>query len=303
MTTREQRSRATHGSAHLFCVTVKSAVSESDMRFLDSVDLSDVQKREVLAYLTVLWTHHSTALEGNSLTEEDTRLVLEEGATIAGKPIKDHEEVVGHVKALDVMDEICDRSLRFLTIEDLHRLHTLIVGEKAISSLHPVGAWKRLANGVQVRTEDGGMTFLDFSSPEHVDELMAEWLKETNAVLRAGVDIQDAPDIYAKIHLGFTQVHPYWDGNGRMARIVSNIPLLAFGLPPLLVEREHRAEYLTSLGEYGLSIPPLSPELGVWPKEGHSASFYAFCKQSYERTAAIIQKAVDAAREGETSEK
>ena len=260
------------------------------MRFLEGMDLSDGQKRQVLAQLRVLWTHNSTALEGNSLTEGDTRMVLEEGITISGKPIKDHEEVVGHVRALDVMDEICDRSPRFLTIEDLHRLHTLIVGEKAISSLHPVGAWKRLANGVQVRTRDGSMTFLDFSSPEHVAELMAEWLKETNAVLRAGVDIRDAPDIYAKIHLGFTQVHPYWDGNGRMARIVSNIPLLAFGLPPLMIERERRAEYLSSLGEYGLSIPPPSPEFGVWPKDSRSAFFIEFCRQSYKYTEAHIQE-------------
>lgn len=123
-----------------------------------------------------------------------------------------------------------------------------------------------------------------------------EWLQKTNAVLRASVDLQNAPAIYAKIHLGFTQVHPYYDGNGRMARILSNIPLLAHGLPPMMIKLERRAEYLSSLGEYGLSIPPLSPESGVWPKEGRSSPFYAFCKRSYEHTTAIIQKAVDAAK-------
>lgn len=85
---------AAYGAAQPFRVTVKSAFSESDMRFLDGMGVSDAQKREVLAHLRVLWTHHSTALEGNSLTEEDTRLVLEEGMTISGKPIKDHEEVI-----------------------------------------------------------------------------------------------------------------------------------------------------------------------------------------------------------------
>ena len=276
---------------------------ESDMRFLNGMDLSDAQKREVLAHLRVLWTHHSTALEGNSLTAGDTKLVLEEGVTISGKPIKDHEEVVGHVRALDVMAEICDRSPPFLSMEDLHRLHSLVVGDVFISSLHPVGAWKRAANGVQVSTKDGGMVFLDFSSPGHVDELMVEWLREINAALRAGVDLQNAPVIYAKVHLGFTQVHPYYDGNGRMARILSNIPLLAHGLPPMMIERERRTEYLSSLGEYGLSIPPLSPESGVWPKEGRSTPFYAFCRQSYERTAAIIQKALEAARREKTGAK
>ena len=268
---------------------------ESDMRFLNGMDLSDAQKREVLAHLRVLWTHHSTALEGNTLTAGDTRLVLEEGITISGKPIKDHDEVIGHVKALDVMAEICDRSPPLLSMEDLHRLHSLVVGDVLISSLQPVGAWKHMVNGVLVSTKDGGMVLLNFSSPEHVDDLMVEWLQETNAVLRAGVDLQNAPAIYAKVHLGFTQVHPYYDGNGRMARILSNIPLLAHGLPPLMIERERRAEYLSSLGEYGLSIPPLSPESGVWPEAGRSTLFHAFCKQSYEHTSDIIQKIVDAA--------
>ena len=49
------------------------------MRFLDGMGLADAQKLKVLAHLRVLWTHHTTALEGNTLTEGDTRLVLEEG--------------------------------------------------------------------------------------------------------------------------------------------------------------------------------------------------------------------------------
>lgn len=280
-------------------MALKSAFSESDMRFLDGMSLSDAQKQEVLAHFRVLWTHHSTALEGNSLTEEETRLVLEKGVTISGKPIKDHEEVVGHVKALDVMAEICDRSPPLLAMDDLHRLHSLIVGEGFISSLHPVGAWKRLANGARVSSKDGSVTFLDFSSPEHVDDFMVEWLQETNALFRASVDLQDAPAIYAKVHLGFTQVHPYYDGNGRMARILSNIPLLAHGLPPMMIERERRAEYLSSLGEYGLSIPTLSPESGVWPKEGRSTPFYAFCKRSYECTKVLIQRAISLATQSD----
>lgn len=263
------------------------------MRFLDGMDLSDAQKLKALAHLRALWTHHTTALEGNTLTEEDTRLVLQEGVTISGKPIKDHEEVVGHVKALDAMAEICERSPPVLTMEDLHRLHGFVVGERFISSLRPVGAWKRMANGVNVRTKDGDRAFLDFSSPEHVQDLVAEWLRDANAVLSAGVELGDAPATFAKIHLGFTQIHPYYDGNGRMARILANIPLLASGLPPLMIDLEHRFEYLASLSEYGLSIPPPSPESGVWPRGGRSAPFYAFCRQSYDHTAAIIQKAID----------
>lgn len=61
-----------------------------------------------------------------------------------------------------------------------------------------------------------------------------------------------------------------------------------------MVERERRAESLSSLGEYGLSISPPSPESGAWPEEGHSAPFCAFCRRSYEHTAGVIQKVIDA---------
>ena len=71
------------------------------MKFLDGLD-SDL-KVALLAQLRDLWTYTSTALEGNTLTLDETALVLAEGLTLSGKPLKDHSEVVGHAHAIELL--------------------------------------------------------------------------------------------------------------------------------------------------------------------------------------------------------
>ena len=75
--------------------------------FLKNLD-NDI-KDALLAQLRNLWTHTSTAIEGNTLTLGETAFVLEEGLTVSGKPLKDHEEVVGHARAIDLLYDIIRR--------------------------------------------------------------------------------------------------------------------------------------------------------------------------------------------------
>ncbi len=74
------------------------------MKFLDG--LNSELKNVLLTQLRNLWTHTSTAIEGNTLTLAETAFVLEEGLTVSGKPLKDHEEVVGHAKAIDLIYQL-----------------------------------------------------------------------------------------------------------------------------------------------------------------------------------------------------
>ena len=82
-----------------------------------------------------LWTHGSTALEGNSLTLGETSFVLREGLTVTGKPLKDHNEVVGHAKALDLMAGMLDEGKRIVAA-DLFALHKAVQTDVA-------AAWPR----------------------------------------------------------------------------------------------------------------------------------------------------------------
>ena len=94
------------------------------MRFLEGMDLSKCQKQQVLAQLRILRTRHSTASETNRLLKGDTGVVLEECATISGKPTRDHKEVSRPAGALDVSMKVCDRLPPVLSTDNLHRLRT-----------------------------------------------------------------------------------------------------------------------------------------------------------------------------------
>jgi Fic family protein len=83
------------------------------------------------AQLRDLWTYTSTALEGNSLTRGDTAFVLAEGLTVAGKPLKDHYEVVGHARAIELIYEWVKRATP-LVENDLFQLH------RAAPLRHPI---------------------------------------------------------------------------------------------------------------------------------------------------------------------
>ena len=77
--------------------------------FLQNLD-NDIRDA-LLIQLRNLWTHTSTAIEGNTLTLGETAFVLEEGLTISGKPLKDHEEVVGHARAIDLIYDLNSKRL------------------------------------------------------------------------------------------------------------------------------------------------------------------------------------------------
>ena len=110
------------------------------MDFLKNLD-KDFQKALIIQ-LRNLWTHTSTAIEGNTLTLEETAFVLEEGLTVSGKPLKDHEEVVGHARAIDLLYGLLDQRTP-LNEEALFNLHKAVQIHVIIEIYKPVGGWKK----------------------------------------------------------------------------------------------------------------------------------------------------------------
>lgn len=140
--------------------------------FLNGLD--DDLRKALLIQLRNLWTHTSTAIEGNTLTLGETAFVLEEGLTISGKPLKDHEEVVGHARAIDLMYNFI-RKEREPTEEDLFVLHKAVQTEVVVDAYKPIGAWKVEPNST-VSVVDGRQIIFEFSPPQDVPELMQKCL-------------------------------------------------------------------------------------------------------------------------------
>ena len=140
--------------------------------FLQNLD-NDIREA-LLTQLRNLWTHTSTAIEGNVLTLEETAFVLEEGLTISGKPLKDHEEVVGHARAIDLVYELVE-SGSDLTEKDLFDLHKVVQTEQIVDIYKPVSAWKVEPNSTVIVSGDT-QTIFEYALPKDVPELMQSWL-------------------------------------------------------------------------------------------------------------------------------
>jgi Fic family protein len=141
-------------------------------------NLDDDLRKALLIQLRNLWTHASTAIEGNTLTFDETAFVLEEGLTVSGKPLKDHEEVVGHVRAIDLISDCLQKGGEFNT-SDLYALHKAVQTEVIIDVDKPVGAWKKEPNST-IGVIDGKQVIFEYGPPVEIPR----WMKEKNPVNR-----------------------------------------------------------------------------------------------------------------------
>ena len=254
--------------------------------FLQGFD-KDIQVA-LLSQLRDLWSHSSTALEGNPLSLSETKLVIEEGLTISGKPLKDHQEVIGHARAIDILYDLINKDLSEQAIFDLHKaIQTEIVSD----IFKPPGAWKKEPNGTYAMDNDGNQVFIDYASPADVAELMQEWLAELKSISRQSLSLDEAVMAYCQLHLGFVHIHPFWEGNGRMARLLSNFPLLKSGFPPLVISQQDREQYIRLLACYQIDSGVITAHTGVWPETRSHGEFENFCMGEYTSTLELADKA------------
>jgi len=247
-------------------------------------DKSELQQTQILKQIRDFWTHTSTALEGNTLTLGDTHFLLEEGLTVSGKPLKDHQEVVGHAKAIEIMYQ----SLSQPVTEALcFKLHQAIQTENVNDIYKPYGDWKKEVNGTYTVDSNNQQVYLEYALPEDVPKLMDEIMQTINSANQ--VSLQQAHVWYARIHVGIVHIHPFWDGNGRIARLLANVPLLKSGLPPIVIPQEKRREYIQLLADYEIAVGKIDISTGVWPQPDLLKAFESFCLQCYQDTRRVLR--------------
>jgi Fic family protein len=256
--------------------------------FLKNLD-NDIRDA-LLIQLRNLWTHTSTAIEGNTLTLGETAFVLEEGLTISGKPLKDHEEVVGHARAIDLVYAIIRRKSD-LTENDLFELHKAIQTERIMDVYKPVGAWKVEPNSTVIVSGDD-QTIFEYASPEDVSGLMQSWLALfKKLIIENPTGREDALSAYVRLHVSFVRIHPFWDGNGRMARLIANVPVIRAGYPPIIIPKEDRKEYIDALSEYHLAAGTLTVRSEFLPEIDKLDRFKRFCSESWSGSIKLVDEA------------
>lgn len=187
--------------------------------------------KQLREYYRVGLTYSSNALEGNSLTETETKVILEDGITIGGKPIKDYYEAVGHGEAYDYMYSLTNsKDFSEDVIKTLHKFFYHRINE--------VEAGRYRRNKVFI----SGSKYT-FPGPDKVEDLMKKFITGIR-----GITKKSHPVEYAAIaHKELVLIHPFIDGNGRVARLLMNLIFLQKGyclaiIPPIL-----RRDYINAL--------------------------------------------------------
>ena len=182
-------------------------------------------------YYKIGLTWSSNAIEGNTLTESETKVVIEDGLTIGGKPLKDHLEASGHAEAFEKMMElVSQKTIKETDILKLHKLFYRKIDEDN------AGTYRK------------SQVFISGSHyplprPEKVPALMKDYVKSIEKYR-----VSDHPVIAAaRVHLDFVFIHPFIDGNGRVARLLMNLMLLQEGYNIAMIPPVLRSEYIASI--------------------------------------------------------
>jgi len=255
--------------------------------FLDGLD-NDL-RLALLAQLRDLWTHNSTALEGNTLTLGETAFILSEGLTVSGKSLREHQEVAGHARAIELLYELLKQN-KPITEHNLFALHQAVQTSIVIDIYQPIGAWKCEPNGTYALTSDNKQTFIDYATPADVPTLMTQCLAMLNTALNKTLDVKMALAIYSDLHLAFVRIHPFADGNGRMARLIANLPVLKSGFPPILIDRNRRREYLLSISAYDIEVGCAKKGSPLLPDSDLKNGFTHFCKECWQSSIDLVEE-------------
>jgi len=177
--------------------------------------------------LIVEWTYNSNAIEGNTLTLSETKVVLE-GITIGGKSIVEHLEAINHREAiLFVEDLIANKEP--LSEWNIKNIHALII--KGIDN----------TNAGKYRSENVVISGAKHIPPKYyeIGDLMQKLIVEYQNEWKAFHPVVRA----TLIHGEFVKIHPFIDGNGRTSRLLLNFELMKNGYPPIIIKNEERARY------------------------------------------------------------
>lgn len=182
-------------------------------------------------YFRIGLTYSSNGLEGNSLTESETKVILEEGITVAGKPLKDHFEAVGHAEALEKLFDLYRQTkLTEKLVRDLHRIFYHRIDQEHAGVYRKVPAFF------------SGSKY-PLPRPHRIPALMKGLIRK-NATFRKKLH---PVHLAAVLHKDFVFIHPFIDGNGRVARLLMNLVLLQEGYLPAVIAPILRASYIGHL--------------------------------------------------------
>lgn len=186
--------------------------------------------RQLKDYYRIGLTYTSNAIEGNTLSESETKVIIEDGLTIGGKSLREHFEAIGHAKAYDHIYSLLDRPI---SEDDVLFLHGLFFQQIDTE------------NAGKYRDKNVIITGTDYLPPDYqeVSKLMKKHINNLNSNVQGIHILERAGDLHAE----FESIHPFTDGNGRLGRLLLSIVTMKNRYCPVIIPPIRRAEYISAL--------------------------------------------------------
>ena len=186
---------------------------------------------ELQQFYRIRFTYSSNALEGNSLTESETKIILEDGLTIGGKTIREHSEALGHSEAYTYLNTLTkNTSITEPDILELHRLFYYRIDDK---------------NAGKYRKQQVFISGTDYLPPNHKE--LSKLMNESILSINDAKENLHPVTVAAQLHERIATIHPFIDGNGRTALLVMNLYLLQKGYPIIIIPPVLRNDYISSI--------------------------------------------------------
>lgn len=223
--------------------------------------------------IMIKWTYNSNAIEGSSFTLKETKLVLTDGLTIKGKPLKEHLEAINHRDAIGFVEKLVLKRSKINPFV-IRQVHSLV-----LSKIYDREAGK-------YRDVSVAISGSDYKPPEaievpHLMTSFGKWLKsrksKTNIIEYAAI-----------AHFKLVHIHPFVDGNGRTTRLLMNLILMKYGFPPAVVLKTDRKKYYDCLEK---------------AHKGNLKDFMNFIARSIEGSLAIWIEAIKPTKKQKPEEK
>lgn len=198
---------------------------------IDAVTLSSYEEDFELTF-----THHSTAIEGNTLTLLETKLVLEDGIAVGGKALREIYEVVNHKKAYRYIKKCLAKNKR--------------LDENIVKDIHEI-LMENIMQGGIYRNQEVRISGSEHTPPSGNDMFIQ--IKNFYADFSRMEEKLTVLAFAAWTHAEFVRVHPFVDGNGRTARLLMNYQLMYYGFLPISISKNERLAYYDVLEEYAVN--------------------------------------------------
>lgn len=207
-----------------------------------SLGIADVLHYEKFNLISI--SHHSTKIEGSTLTELETQILLDDGLTPKGKPVNDTLMVTDHFKALHFIIDKAKNKVPVSTnlIKEINSYVMKSTGGIYNTMLGEVDASKGMFRKGNVTA---GVSY--FPNYDKVERLTNELVKFINSKMNGNLTIDEKLNLSFDAHFNLVSIHPFYDGNGRTSRLLMNYIQAFYDIPMAIVNSEDKQEYIQAL--------------------------------------------------------